>query len=205
MCALRDQGLTFSEIAKRMGGSRQTIQIIVSRARNLQKQKEEARQSITNLCVADMPLREFLVANDASTRLINAMRCNGYDTVGDVLKEPESILVRLPHMGKMSARELVTILERCGLALSIEQAPVPQVPIAQAAVPIENIPLCDFLMQNNASTRLVHPLINCNEYKTVSDLLQATERDLLWLPHMGKRLVEQLQSILSKHNLQMKG
>jgi DNA-directed RNA polymerase alpha subunit len=199
MIALRDQGLTFAEIGKRAGTSRQTVQRIVSRAHRLQARKVDAGQCIANLPSAEIPLREFLVANDASTRLTNAMHCNGYDTVGDVLKETESRLLRLPHMGKVSAQELVAILERHGLALRIGGTPG-----AQADIPVGSIALRDFLFQNNASTRLVQPLINCNHYQTVNDLLQAAERQLLRLPHMGKKLVEELRTILHQHALQLR-
>lgn len=44
MCALRDQGLTFAEIGKRVGTSRQTAQIVVSRARRAQERLENAQQ-----------------------------------------------------------------------------------------------------------------------------------------------------------------
>lgn len=194
ICALRDQGLTYAEIAKRMGTCHQTAQLVVSRVQKRRDRKERAQQSIVSLPAAKMPLEEFLIANDASSRLINIMYGNRYETVGDVLKETEHRLMRLPHMGKVSAQELISILKKNGLEI--------QKPSVADYSRVKSMPLLTFLQCSKASTQLLYALA---QYHTVGDLLRATECDLLWLPGMGKKRLGELRTLLQKHDLRLGG
>ena len=194
MCALRDQGLTFAEIGKRLGTSRQTAQIVVSRARRAQERLENAQQTIQSLPPHTMPLQEFLIANNASSRLTNIMYWNRYETVGDVLEETERGLLQLPNMGKVSAQELIAILKKHGLDVQRGSE-------AEYHRRARGTLLSALLSVNRVSTQLKYAL---SQYHTVGDLLKATERDLLWLPGMGKKRLDELRTLLQKYGLQLK-
>lgn len=117
MLALRQQGLTFRDIGKRMGVCYQTVQRVLSRAERMQKEQEAAEQLTKILPIDEMPVKDFLILNNASTRLFHALRMNNYQIVSDVLKDSAARFVRLPGIGKKSVEELEGILKKHGLQL----------------------------------------------------------------------------------------
>ena len=196
MCALRDQGLTYREIGERLGVCYQTAQRGVSRSQRIQNEREAIERRAKTIPVEEMKLRDFLTLNNAPTRLTNTLIWySGYDTVADLLQATEKELLTIPWMGKKLLAELRAILQKHKLVLK-NAAIQPPSNLAQ--------PLRDFLLQNNASPHLFHPLVRCNRYQTLADLLQATEKDLLRLPDIGGKSVQELQTILQMHDLQLR-
>jgi len=64
---------------------------------------------------------------------------------------------------------------------------------------LEDMPLADFLLLNDASVRLMDVLSRYEEYQTVGDVMQETEKEMLKMPNMGRVSINELQAILYKH------
>jgi len=113
ICALRERGLTYTEIGKRYNMTRSNAECIVNNARELKERKEAAHLRTEDKRLEDMPLADFLLLNDATIRLMDGLfRCEEYQTVGDVIQETEKEMLKIPNMGKVSINELQTILRK---------------------------------------------------------------------------------------------
>ena len=113
--AMRNQGKTYAEIGEHFHMFRGNAQAIVTRLTMTKARHEAALERMKGRSVEETDLQDFLIINDASTRLRALPRWEGYQTVGDILNATEWALLRLPHISIETVKELKIIMRKNGL------------------------------------------------------------------------------------------
>lgn len=115
--AMREQGETYTAIGKHFNMSRGNAEAIVRRLTISKARKKDAQERMKDKSLESANLGDFLVFNDASTRLVGMSRWEEYQTVEDILNTTEYELLRLPHISIETVKELKAILRKNGLEI----------------------------------------------------------------------------------------
>ncbi len=113
--AMRNQGKTYAEIGDHFHISSGNAQAIVTRVTTIKAKHAAALERMKGKSVEKTDLQDFLIINDASTRLLALSRLEEYQTVDDILNTTEWTLLRLPHTSIETVKELKIILRKNGL------------------------------------------------------------------------------------------
>lgn len=72
-------------------------------------------------------------------------------------------------------------------------------------IPESDLPLSTNIVDCELSTRTINCITYYLKVKTVGELLELTERDLVKTRNFGRQSLHEVRNFLKRHNLQMKG
>ena len=126
-----------------------------------------------------------------SPRVRNALEKLGIETLGDLCKKSEDDLLTIPNFGKTSLREVRECLTSKGLNISAGEAPGGFPAAAAMAPDMLTRPLTDL----EWSGRLAK-IFETLKWKTIGDIMQRSEKELLLLKNFGPTSVEEISKAL---------
>jgi hypothetical protein len=137
---------------------------------------------------ADAPLE----ALELGSGVLQRLRSNGLEKVGDILGRTTNELMQLPNVYRRTVHELDRALEDCGLCREERRAPevVPRPVTTGTALARLG------LLRPEALRRL-----RDGGCVTVGDALSRSTIELLRLPYVGWKIVRELDTALSRHGL----
>ena len=121
----------------------------------------------------------------------NILQNNNILTLGDLIQKTEKDLLFIPNLGRKTLDEIKNFLDQIGLSLQAEHTISTFNQLSrdqQLNTPIRSL---------SVSTRTRH-ILQYNDILTLGNLIQKTEQDLLLIPHLGRKTLDEIKNFLAE-------
>ncbi|PIE24174.1 MAG: RNA polymerase subunit sigma [Planctomycetota bacterium] len=160
-----------------------------------QERREDKQNEVLRTPVTDFEL---------SVRSRNCLQKMGIRTLGDLVHKTEAELLSYKNFGETSLTEIQEILNSKGLRLGMDRDELMGTPNAPAGPIDMSDPRNKPISELDLSVRS-RRIIEMFKLKTVGDLCQKTEAELMACPNFGQTSLNEIKSKLDEQGLSLKG
>ncbi|MBK8206215.1 MAG: tetratricopeptide repeat protein [Planctomycetes bacterium] len=168
-------------------------------SRNMYYDEDRERKEDKRLQILRTPVTDF----ELSVRSRNCLQKMKIDTLGDLILKTETELLSYKNFGETSLQEIKAILGSKGLRLGMRtEEALAYTPPEDGSVPVP--PVDDTLTQSIDALELSVRSRRCMErlgIKTIGDLVEKTEAELLAAPNFGQTSLNEVRQKLAELNM----